>query len=182
MGCFHSMDVFQVRGIFLSDEIFLLLHSWVYIKILPCMVLDLTDLNDLCFISYILHVVLVAEHLIAELVTNLNSWLMRWVIIFSIKLSYKVIRTLFLKDSIYSVTLLFCKSPLCLFVEIDSAYGDDCQPRYHSVMELRRTRVIWKNCLILSFTLWVLILCESRQNLCFHWNLHLMHLVMKTFI
>lgn len=38
---------------------------------------------------------------------------------------------------------------------MDSAYGEDCQPRYYSVLELQRTRVIWKNCLILSFTLWV---------------------------
>lgn len=40
-------------------------------------------------------------------------------------------------------------------LEIDSAYGEDCQPAYFSVLELRRSRVIWKNCLILSFTLWV---------------------------
>lgn len=48
-------------------------------------------------------------------------------------------------------------NPLFLFIEMDSAYGEDCRPRYFSVLELRRTRVIWKNCLILSFTLWVFI-------------------------
>lgn len=53
--------------------------------------------------------------------------------------------------------------PLFLFIEIDSAYGEDCQPRYFSVLELRQTRVIWKNCLILSFTLWVLILSVKKK-------------------
>ncbi|KAG7271496.1 hypothetical protein CRUP_005117 [Coryphaenoides rupestris] len=40
-----------------------------------------------------------------------------------------------------------------LLAELDSVYGDDCQPEFHTVLELRHTRVIWKNCLILSFTL-----------------------------
>ncbi|MED6267237.1 hypothetical protein CHARACLAT_010132 [Characodon lateralis] len=42
-----------------------------------------------------------------------------------------------------------------LLSEIDSGYREDRQPRYYSVLELRRTRVIWKNCLILSFTLFI---------------------------
>ncbi|KAM3625511.1 uncharacterized protein V6R79_013225 [Siganus canaliculatus] len=55
-----------------------------------------------------------------------------------------------------------------LLSEIDSAYGDDCQPRYHSVLELRRSRVIWKNCLILSFTLFI----GTGIQYCFTRNLH----------
>lgn len=39
------------------------------------------------------------------------------------------------------------------FIDLDSMYGVDGQPRFYSVLELRQTRVIWKNCLILSFTL-----------------------------
>ncbi|XP_036950834.1 putative solute carrier family 22 member 31 [Acanthopagrus latus] len=42
-----------------------------------------------------------------------------------------------------------------LLSEIDTAYVEDCRPKYFSVLELRRTRVIWKNCLILSFTLFI---------------------------
>nr|XP_019935217.1 PREDICTED: putative solute carrier family 22 member 31 [Paralichthys olivaceus] len=52
--------------------------------------------------------------------------------------------------------------------EIDSAYGEDCRPSYHSVLELRGTRVIWKNCLILSFTL----LIGTGIQYCFTRNLH----------
>uniref|UniRef100_A0A3Q3XBZ1 Uncharacterized protein n=1 Tax=Mola mola TaxID=94237 RepID=A0A3Q3XBZ1_MOLML len=37
-------------------------------------------------------------------------------------------------------------------LSMDSLHGEDCQPRFFSVLELWRTRVIWKNCLILSFT------------------------------
>ncbi|XP_042275670.1 putative solute carrier family 22 member 31 [Thunnus maccoyii] len=55
-----------------------------------------------------------------------------------------------------------------LLSEINSAYGDDCQPRYYSVLELRRTRVIWKNCLILSFTLFI----GTGIQYCFTRNLH----------
>ncbi|XP_062279498.1 putative solute carrier family 22 member 31 [Scomber scombrus] len=55
-----------------------------------------------------------------------------------------------------------------LLSEISSAYGEDCQPRYHSVLELRRTRVIWKNCLILSFTLFI----GTGVQYCFTRNLH----------
>ncbi|XP_030015972.1 putative solute carrier family 22 member 31 [Sphaeramia orbicularis] len=55
-----------------------------------------------------------------------------------------------------------------LLSEIDSAYGDDCQPRYFSVLELRRTHVIWKNCLILSFTLFI----GTGIQYCFTRNLH----------
>ncbi|XP_070765154.1 putative solute carrier family 22 member 31 [Enoplosus armatus] len=55
-----------------------------------------------------------------------------------------------------------------LLSDIDSAYGEDCQPRYLSVLELRRTRVIWKNCLILSFTLFI----GTGIQYCFTRNLH----------
>ncbi|XP_068430385.1 putative solute carrier family 22 member 31 [Clinocottus analis] len=55
-----------------------------------------------------------------------------------------------------------------LLSEIDSAYGEDCQPAYLSVLELRRTRVIWKNCLILSFTLFI----GTGIQYCFTRNLH----------
>ncbi|XP_041847847.1 putative solute carrier family 22 member 31 [Melanotaenia boesemani] len=52
---------------------------------------------------------------------------------------------------------------------IDSAHGDTCQPRYYSVLELRRTRVIWKNCLILSFILFI----GTGIQYCFTRNLHI---------
>lgn len=39
-----------------------------------------------------------------------------------------------------------------LLAQIDSA-SEERQPKFFTVLELRRTRVIWKNCLILSFTL-----------------------------
>ncbi|XP_042349479.1 putative solute carrier family 22 member 31 [Plectropomus leopardus] len=55
-----------------------------------------------------------------------------------------------------------------LLSEIDSAYGEDCQPMYFSILELRRTRVIWKNCLILSFTLFI----GTGIQYCFTRNLH----------
>ncbi|XP_037652179.1 putative solute carrier family 22 member 31 [Sebastes umbrosus] len=55
-----------------------------------------------------------------------------------------------------------------LLSEIDSAYGEDCRPKYFSVLELRRTRVIWKNCLILSFTLFI----GTGIQYCFTRNLH----------
>ncbi|XP_038139803.1 putative solute carrier family 22 member 31 isoform X2 [Cyprinodon tularosa] len=51
----------------------------------------------------------------------------------------------------------------------DSAYGEDLQARYYSVLELRQTRVIWKNCLILSFTLFI----GTGIQYCFIRNLHL---------
>ncbi|KAM9817186.1 putative solute carrier family 22 member 31 [Neosynchiropus ocellatus] len=56
-----------------------------------------------------------------------------------------------------------------LLTEIDSAYGDESQPRYYSVLELRRTRVIWKNCLILSLTLFI----GTGIQYCFTRNLHI---------
>ncbi|XP_017260714.1 putative solute carrier family 22 member 31 [Kryptolebias marmoratus] len=56
-----------------------------------------------------------------------------------------------------------------LMSEIDSVYTEDCQPRFYSVLELRRTRVIWKNCLILSFTLFI----GTGVQYCFTRNLHL---------
>ncbi|KAG8001604.1 Solute carrier family 22 member 23 [Nibea albiflora] len=55
-----------------------------------------------------------------------------------------------------------------IYPEIDSAYGDDSGPSYFSVLELRRTRVIWKNCLILSFTLFI----GTGIQYCFTRNLH----------
>ncbi|KAJ3593883.1 hypothetical protein NHX12_006217, partial [Muraenolepis orangiensis] len=51
---------------------------------------------------------------------------------------------------------------------MDSAYGDDCQPEFHTVLELRRTRVVWRNCLILSFTLFI----GTGIQYCFTRNLH----------
>lgn len=39
-----------------------------------------------------------------------------------------------------------------LLSQIDSA-SEERQPKFFTVLELRRTRIIWKNCLILSFTL-----------------------------
>lgn len=39
-----------------------------------------------------------------------------------------------------------------LLSQIDSV-SEQRQPKYFTVLELQRTRVIWKNCLILSFTL-----------------------------
>ncbi|KAM9408719.1 putative solute carrier family 22 member 31 [Pholidichthys leucotaenia] len=55
-----------------------------------------------------------------------------------------------------------------LLSEIDLVYGEDCRPQYRSVLELRRTRVIWKNCLILSFTLFI----GTGIQYCFTRNLH----------
>ncbi|KAE8297200.1 putative solute carrier family 22 member 31 [Larimichthys crocea] len=65
-----------------------------------------------------------------------------------------------LRDEIYPAEILLS--------EIDSAYGDDSEPSYFSVLELRRTRVIWKNCLILSFTLFI----GTGIQYCFTRNLH----------
>uniref|UniRef100_A0A3B4AIL5 Uncharacterized protein n=1 Tax=Periophthalmus magnuspinnatus TaxID=409849 RepID=A0A3B4AIL5_9GOBI len=50
---------------------------------------------------------------------------------------------------------------------VDAAFGDDCRPRFHTVLELRRTRVIWKNCLILSFTF-----IGTGIQYCFTRNVH----------
>uniref|UniRef100_A0A665TJL4 Solute carrier family 22 member 31 n=1 Tax=Echeneis naucrates TaxID=173247 RepID=A0A665TJL4_ECHNA len=50
------------------------------------------------------------------------------------------------------------RNGVCLQDEIDPdevLLTEDCRPKYHSVLELRWTRVIWKNCLILSFTLFI---------------------------
>ncbi|KAM4630556.1 putative solute carrier family 22 member 31 [Polymixia lowei] len=55
-----------------------------------------------------------------------------------------------------------------LMSDIDAAYGEDCKPEYHSVLELRQTRVIWRNCLILSFTLFI----GTGIQYCFTRNLH----------
>ncbi|XP_028332923.1 putative solute carrier family 22 member 31 [Gouania willdenowi] len=55
-----------------------------------------------------------------------------------------------------------------LLSEIDSVYGEDDRPSFHTVLELRHTRVIWKNCLILSFTLFI----GTGIQYCFTRNLH----------
>uniref|UniRef100_H2LMD0 Solute carrier family 22 member 31 n=1 Tax=Oryzias latipes TaxID=8090 RepID=H2LMD0_ORYLA len=55
-----------------------------------------------------------------------------------------------------------------LLAEMDSTYGEDCRPKFHSVLALRRTRVMWKNCLILSFTLFI----GTGIQYCFTRNLH----------
>ncbi|CAF94450.1 unnamed protein product [Tetraodon nigroviridis] len=54
-----------------------------------------------------------------------------------------------------------------LLAQIDSV-SEERRPRYFTVLELRRTRVIWKNCLILSFTL----LIGTGIQYCFTRNLH----------
>lgn len=71
-----------------------------------------------------------------------------------------------------------CRNGTCLHEEvypgqtvladIDSSFGEDCQPSYHTVLELRQTRVIWKNCLILSFTLFI----GTGIQYCFTRNVH----------
>lgn len=54
-----------------------------------------------------------------------------------------------------SETVVMCIELLSLSrsTEIDVAFPEDPQPKYHHIFELRHTRVIWKNCLILAFTL-----------------------------
>ncbi|KAF5895619.1 putative solute carrier family 22 member 31, partial [Clarias magur] len=42
-----------------------------------------------------------------------------------------------------------------LLTEIDVAFPEDPQPTYHHIFELRHTRVIWRNCLILAFILFL---------------------------
>ncbi|ROJ36097.1 Solute carrier family 22 member 17 [Anabarilius grahami] len=56
-----------------------------------------------------------------------------------------------------------------LLSEIDEAFPEDIQPEYHHVVELRHTRVIWKNCLILGFTLFI----GTGIQYCFTRNLHI---------
>ncbi|KAM9545515.1 putative solute carrier family 22 member 31 isoform 2-T2 [Salvelinus alpinus] len=55
-----------------------------------------------------------------------------------------------------------------LLSEIDAEYPDYTQPCYHSVLELHSTRVIWRNCLILSFTMFI----GTGIQYCFIRNLH----------
>ncbi|XP_062845796.1 putative solute carrier family 22 member 31 [Trichomycterus rosablanca] len=55
-----------------------------------------------------------------------------------------------------------------LLTEIDVAFSEDPQPKYHHVLELRHTRVIWRNCLILAFTLFI----GTGIQYCFTRNLH----------
>ncbi|XP_022520878.2 putative solute carrier family 22 member 31 [Astyanax mexicanus] len=56
-----------------------------------------------------------------------------------------------------------------LLTEIDVAFPEDPQPQYHHVLELRHTRVIWRNCLILAFTLFI----GTGIQYCFTRNIHL---------
>uniref|UniRef100_A0A3B5L8Q1 Solute carrier family 22 member 31 n=1 Tax=Xiphophorus couchianus TaxID=32473 RepID=A0A3B5L8Q1_9TELE len=60
---------------------------------------------------------------------------------------------------------------------MSSAYGEDHQPRYYSVLQLRRTRVIWKNCLILSFTF-----IGTGIQYCFTRNLDVYNFYLKYFL
>ncbi|XP_043099640.1 putative solute carrier family 22 member 31 isoform X2 [Puntigrus tetrazona] len=53
--------------------------------------------------------------------------------------------------------------------KIDEVFPEDTQPEYHHVVELRQTRVIWKNCLILGFTLFI----GTGIQYCFTRNLHI---------
>ncbi|XP_030621026.1 putative solute carrier family 22 member 31 [Chanos chanos] len=55
-----------------------------------------------------------------------------------------------------------------LLSEIDVAYPEDSAPEYHHILELRHTRVIWRNCLILGFTLFI----GTGIQYCFTRNLH----------
>ncbi|XP_029000701.1 putative solute carrier family 22 member 31 [Betta splendens] len=67
-----------------------------------------------------------------------------------------------------------------LMSEINSAYGEDRRPRFYSVLELRQTRVIWKNCLILSFTLFIgtgIQYCFTRNLRIFSTNFYFSYFV-----
>ncbi|KPP59831.1 putative solute carrier family 22 member 31, partial [Scleropages formosus] len=55
-----------------------------------------------------------------------------------------------------------------LLAEMDVAYPDDSEPRFHHVLELRHSRVIWRNGLILGFTLFI----STGIQYCFTRNLH----------
>ncbi|MCI4393202.1 hypothetical protein PGIGA_G00154650 [Pangasianodon gigas] len=55
-----------------------------------------------------------------------------------------------------------------LLTEIDVAFPEDPQPKYHHIFELRHTRVVWRNCLILAFTLFL----GTGIQYCFTRNLH----------
>ncbi|XP_029111878.1 putative solute carrier family 22 member 31 [Scleropages formosus] len=55
-----------------------------------------------------------------------------------------------------------------LLAEMDVAYPDDSEPRFHHVLELRHSRVIWRNGLILGFTLFI----GTGIQYCFTRNLH----------
>ncbi|TRZ00918.1 hypothetical protein DNTS_007793 [Danionella cerebrum] len=56
-----------------------------------------------------------------------------------------------------------------LLTEVEEAFPEDVQPVFHHVLELRHTRVIWKNCLILGFTLFI----GTGIQYCFTRNLHI---------
>ncbi|XP_023646596.1 putative solute carrier family 22 member 31 [Paramormyrops kingsleyae] len=55
-----------------------------------------------------------------------------------------------------------------LLSEIDVAYPEDSPARYHHILELWHTRIIWRNCLILGFTLFI----GTGIQYCFTRNLH----------
>ncbi|KAJ8417786.1 hypothetical protein AAFF_G00226290 [Aldrovandia affinis] len=55
-----------------------------------------------------------------------------------------------------------------LLSEMDEVYPEDSPPQYHHILELRHTRVIWRNCLILGFTLFI----GTGIQYCFTRNLH----------
>ncbi|KAA0723906.1 putative solute carrier family 22 member 31 [Triplophysa tibetana] len=56
-----------------------------------------------------------------------------------------------------------------LLSEIDETFGEDVQPKFHNVLEMRHTRVMWRNCLILGFTLFI----GTGIQYCFTRNLHI---------
>ncbi|XP_060767326.1 putative solute carrier family 22 member 31 isoform X2 [Neoarius graeffei] len=55
-----------------------------------------------------------------------------------------------------------------LLTEIDVAFPEDLEPEYHHIFELRHTRVVWRNCLILAFTLFL----GTGIQYCFTRNIH----------
>ncbi|XP_056611917.1 putative solute carrier family 22 member 31 [Triplophysa dalaica] len=56
-----------------------------------------------------------------------------------------------------------------LLSEIDETFGEDVQAKFHNVLEMRHTRVMWRNCLILGFTLFI----GTGIQYCFTRNLHI---------
>ncbi|KAI7813812.1 putative solute carrier family 22 member 31 [Triplophysa rosa] len=56
-----------------------------------------------------------------------------------------------------------------LLSEMDEMFGEDVQPKFHNVLEMRHTRVMWRNCLILGFTLFI----GTGIQYCFTRNLHI---------
>lgn len=56
-----------------------------------------------------------------------------------------------------------------LLAEVEEMFGEDVQPKFHNVLEMRHTRVMWRNCLILGFTLFI----GTGIQYCFTRNLHI---------